>query len=324
VVGDLWERYRSPARFLLDAAGTVPFVIASQVRRTSTLPSVLIQIFVLSVTFATAGRGSVFAIAPVIGGTLALVLRDAYRRRISVSAKQVGVDTLYGVAGVLASQAVLAAIAPGLSLPMRAYAAILPAFGMIFLLRLQNPSMGAFPKRAMATAPASLDALMTEVRLHERMGQRARRIEACAGVLIGLFFIVPLVNGPNWFLRIGWALASAYGLYVAVVVSRYRAHPVPDGLGFRPALEHYRRELARQHGWLKTMWLWYFLPAMPGLTFVIIGSSIVAAERGRPMWPAAVVAAIVFGVGIIGHIGTRKMARQLQIRIDALGAAAGE
>jgi hypothetical protein len=299
-------------------------VLVSQIRRTSTIPSVLIQVFLLWVVFATASRGVAFAAAPVIAGTLALVLRDAYRRRISVSAKQIGVDMLFGAAGVLASQAVLALIAPGLSLPIRAYAAMLPAFGMIFLLRLQNPSMGAFPARAMATAPGSLDALMTEARLHERMSQRARRIEACAGVLIGLFFIVRVVNAPNWFLRIGWGLASAYGLYVAGVVSRYRAHPVPDGLGFQAVLEHYRRELARQHRWLTAMWLWYFLPAMPGLTFIIIGSSIVAAERGRPIWPAAIVAAVVLGVGVIGHIGTRNMARKLQTRIEALDAAANE
>jgi hypothetical protein len=44
VIGDLWERYRSPRSFVLDALRTIPFVVISQVRRTSTLSAVFIQL----------------------------------------------------------------------------------------------------------------------------------------------------------------------------------------------------------------------------------------------------------------------------------------
>jgi hypothetical protein len=43
VVGDLHERYRSPARYLMDAIRTVPFVIVSRIRRTADAPLVLIH-----------------------------------------------------------------------------------------------------------------------------------------------------------------------------------------------------------------------------------------------------------------------------------------
>jgi hypothetical protein len=56
VVGDLWERYRTAGSFMLDAVRTVPFIVASQVRRTSKIGAAVIQAFVLIVGF-TAGSG---------------------------------------------------------------------------------------------------------------------------------------------------------------------------------------------------------------------------------------------------------------------------
>jgi len=35
VLGDLWERYTSPRQYVVDALRTLPFVIWSQIRRTS-------------------------------------------------------------------------------------------------------------------------------------------------------------------------------------------------------------------------------------------------------------------------------------------------
>jgi hypothetical protein len=39
---------------------------------------------------------------------------------------------------------------------------------MLFLLRLQNPGLGAHPRRFVSDAPLALDALTTEVRTFER------------------------------------------------------------------------------------------------------------------------------------------------------------
>ena len=46
-----------------------------------------------------------------------------------------------------------------------------------------------------------------------------------------------------------------------------------------------------------------------------------AAERGRPAWPALIMAAIAAGVGLIVHKGSQDAARKLGIRIDILKAA---
>jgi hypothetical protein len=320
VLGDLWERYRSPLRFIVDAARTVPFVIASQIRRTSTVSAVLIQAFLLSVGFLAGSGRPRAAAAPIVCGLVALVLRDAYKHAISISAKQVAADVLAGAGGVLLSQAIIAVMMPDLLLPRFALMAGLAPLVLLFCLRLQNPRLGAIPGRAMTQAPATLDALVTEVRSFERIGRRARLIEAGAGVAVALFFVGPLMSSTNWVLRIGFGLASAYGLHIARCMFQYRVQPMPDGLGFQGSLVYYRTELQRQHGHVRTMWRWYLLPFVPALLFILVGAAQQASGRGRPIWPALIVAAIVLGVGLIAHNGSQDMARKLRVRIDALSS----
>jgi hypothetical protein len=258
--------------------------------------------------------------APLAGTLLAFVLRDAYRCGLSITAKQVAVDVLFGAAGLLASQAIVALTLPHQLLPLSAYSVLLGAFGVVFLLRLQNPNFAGAPRKAIAMAPASLDALITEVRLYERMTRRAVRIEAGTGVVVAAFFIMPLISAPNWALRFGWGLTSAYGLYVAVFVSKLRMDLLPDGLDFNGALAHYRSELMRRQRHIQTLWRWYLLPIVPGMTLIIVGSAIEATKLGRPLWPAFVMAAILAGLGSVVHLNSSGTARKLQVRIDALGS----
>jgi hypothetical protein len=57
VLGDSCERFTSPRRYLLDAARTVPLVVWSQVRRTSTITLVVAEFAVVYLSFlSAAGR----------------------------------------------------------------------------------------------------------------------------------------------------------------------------------------------------------------------------------------------------------------------------
>jgi len=76
VIGDLWERYRSPRQFVLDAVRTIPFVVASQIRRTSTLAGIVIHTFILFVSLGTGARRLWPAVIAVAGSLLGFVLRD--------------------------------------------------------------------------------------------------------------------------------------------------------------------------------------------------------------------------------------------------------
>jgi len=174
----------------------------------------------------------------------------------------------------------------------------------------------------MTHVPATFEALVTEVRLFERMSRRGVRIEAYTGVAIAAFFMMPVVSSPNWALRIGWALASAYGLYVAVVVWKSQTPPMPESLEFDTALAHYRGELERRRRIIQTLWRWYLMPMVPGMLLIVAGATIEAAKRGRPLWPALIFIALMAGMGVVIHLSSQGWARKLRIRIDALGSIA--
>jgi len=71
VAGDLWETYCSPRQYAAEALRTVPFVIASQMRRNLNLPAILLQAALIFI---------------FLGGTVTLVLlpvlavRSAYQQ----------------------------------------------------------------------------------------------------------------------------------------------------------------------------------------------------------------------------------------------------
>jgi hypothetical protein len=318
VLGDLWERYRSPFGFLLDAARTVPFVIWSQVRRTSTVGAVVIQTFLSVVALSAGSGGFAPAAVPLAAVVLGLVLRDAYKSGVSLSARQIAVDLAWVAGGLVASQAVVAVVRPDLLLPLGGVAGSVAAFAMLFFLRLQNPGLGKVPRQALTHPPRSLDALLTEVRLYERMTIRGCRIEIGAGLLLGAFFIIPMLSSQNWALGVGWALSSAYALYVAAFVARNGPRRMPDGLGFQGSVAFYRAELEHRHRLTRTMWLWYVLPFAPGVVFVTIGGAMHAVGRGRPAWPAVILPLVAGVLGLIIHRGSRDMARKVRERIDVL------
>ena len=320
VVGDLWERYTSPGSFVIDAIRTVPFIIASQIRRTSTIGLVSIEAFLFCIGFAVGAGGLIRVIVPVVAALLGLVLRDAYKTGFSLSALQVLRDVTVRAGAVLASQGLVALLWPGVPSPLPAVATGAGASGMVFLLRLQNPGLGKQPRHAFAQVPASLDALVTEVRLYERFSRRAVLIEVCAGVVIAGFFLFPLFAAENWALRAGWGLASAYGL----VRRRYRRSASASTDARWAWLQRLAGVLSRrtgcQHAMVSTMWRWYVMPFAPAVVFIMVGGTMVAAGRGRPMWPAAVFTLIAAGIGFIIHRGSQDMARKLRVRIDALKA----
>src|SRR5262245_6958029 len=61
IVGDLWERYRTPLTYVSDAVKILPHVVASQVRRTLNLPMLGLQ----AITFFVGFGGFVVNAAPL-------------------------------------------------------------------------------------------------------------------------------------------------------------------------------------------------------------------------------------------------------------------
>src|SRR5687767_5367667 len=88
VLGDLWERHPSASGFLIDAARTIPFVIASQIRRTWIPPLLGMQAVMAFVFFGGPLKNRdgaapmwVRAAIPAGAAIVGLVLRDVYAVR---------------------------------------------------------------------------------------------------------------------------------------------------------------------------------------------------------------------------------------------------
>ena len=129
MLGDLHERYIGPWRYVSDAAGTVPRVILSRIRRTTDPQLFLVEASALYFSFLAAAwwlGGSTFLeersaflrlAIPAVAAMLALVLGDAYAlpddRLLRTSVREAAL----GAAFMFVSQAALWAIYPPWVLP---------------------------------------------------------------------------------------------------------------------------------------------------------------------------------------------------------------
>lgn len=125
VAGDLWERYRSPLSYLADAARIMPWLVASQARRSTDPALFMLFGFIL---FASLGglepeRTPLAvpiawrAIPAAVCGLAALVLCNVYRAGDVWTARRAIGDLAWLVVGVAVSQAI-GVIKPEWRLPL--------------------------------------------------------------------------------------------------------------------------------------------------------------------------------------------------------------
>jgi hypothetical protein len=330
VVGDLNERYRSPGRYLVDALCVLPFVIASQVRRSSSLPRVVVRAFVLwyGAFLGTRQESWLVATLPTVLATVALILRDAYRPTAPSSPSPTppfaaAFDIAMVCACVLVTETAAALWAPELLLSRQALVFGVP-FGcaVLFILRVQNP-----PRSIWATpAPMSLSyaELVTEVRGYEAVWQRALRIEM--GLSIALVVLTPLVCfafpwiAPDPIARLGFGTTAAGALFVALLLhKRWRLERVPDELSFAETLASYRQNLQRQIERSRAYVWWYLVPIVLGPTVLVLGP--LFRHPGAMDLPIGGVATLVVVILMI-LVVRRASLNTYKKRIDQLGVVA--
>ena len=147
VLGDMYEQYVSPAQYIRNALATLPFIVASQVRRSFRLELFFSQMCVLYLAFsgASLAAGPAFlydhaALLPlgiVIGiALLVLVLCDAYAVPQDHSSRKLGLEVGMALSVVWCAQRVFAVFKPEWMLPnwlmLAGTSAGLPA---LFMLR---------------------------------------------------------------------------------------------------------------------------------------------------------------------------------------------
>jgi hypothetical protein len=329
VLGDLWERYASPGRYLADALTTLPFLLVSQARRNISMPVFQMQALILFAAFGglslvefTTTRFLGVALAMLVA-LAALALRDVYSATPGKAIRRALLDVLVAGLCVGLLELALNALNPDLvfSLELRrpARGGMVVAFPILFLLRMGQ-------RRELKPHAPHYDAdelwaitdqdLVREVSGFERQVRQRNLIELAWGsvalaAFLGLFwFSVSSVH------RLGLALCMAGTLFILGFAARHAAKSAPVRESFTSLLRFHREQLEQQRDSLRGLWWIYPLPLLPGGAVLTLGLAL-SGDRAR-FAPALSVCALAVAAAILTGITNHRVARRLQDRLETL------
>lgn len=151
---------------------------------------------------------------------------------------------------------------------------------------------------------------------HQRIARRNRRERLSAAIVVPVFLAYVWIF-PHWASKLG-ALLIVVGVFVVLWQLKRRAESADPAAALgQDLLAFHRAELIRQRDALRSVWLWYLGPLLPGLALFLWGRqqelATPAAQAWHP-WIHAITAAVLLAVALLNLW----VARRLQRQIDAL------
>jgi hypothetical protein len=142
--------------------------------------------------------------------------------------------------------------------------------------------------------------------------------------LVGVVFCgFGLWRFPDALTRVGIGLMLAGFLYLIWQVHRRgTARSLPADLGLASSLEFYKQELERQRDFLRSVWLWYLAPLIPGPVVLTVAKARTNPDHLRHMGPSLTLALFAL-VYVSVWIEKQRAARRLQSQIDELNVLEG-
>ena len=273
VAGDLWETYCSPRQYAAEALRTVPFVIASQVRRNLNLPAILLQ---AALIFIFLGGTATLLLLP------ALLLRGAYQEVARPCPQRAIREAILMSSGVMALLLLIMAIwfplagRPGLDhftwLNLFLLGLLLSPLLCLFRagLILQGDRCTPACPHAFQKGELQKEELARGYRDFQHALFVRNLLEASAltaAAIAGVFFVW---NG----LLVGLFLLAALYLFVDAVP---RAFPATED--FVSLRARYQQDLTRQKQLRRFLcWLW-FSPVLMALHTRLVAEHVLQAER---------------------------------------------
>jgi hypothetical protein len=156
-------------------------------------------------------------------------------------------------------------------------------------------------------------------KFQSRIRKRNLREYAGAAIVVIVFgwYVLSL---PGWMTKTGSALCIVAALFISWQLHRRASACMPvQNTSVVNFLECYRRELVRQRDALKSVWLWYLAPFVPGMALMGLGRYFQFHARSRTIaWDhqviilSFVIVALVFGmVWLLSALGASKLQRQI-------------
>lgn len=161
----------------------------------------------------------------------------------------------------------------------------------------------------------SLDQVHSRARAFKSQIQWRNRLEHIASALVAVVFTGYAIFLDPPLMKLGSVLIVAATLLVSLLlVLNGRAAPVSGAA--EDCLDFHRRALVRQRDLLRSAWLWYVLPFVPGFAlFMIPAVENASRDTAGMVWVYLAIATVFFGgVIAVNLLG----ARGLQKEIDRL------
>ncbi len=178
------------------------------------------------------------------------------------------------------------------------------------------------------------EGIMTLDDIRKKAGKFQSRVrrrnlrEYVASVIVVFVFGWYVLVLPGWMTKAGSALCIVAALFVSWQLHRRAsADTQPHDSSATSLLEFHRRELMRQRDALKSVWLWYLAPFVPGIALTGLGRYVQFHAHGRTIaWDhqviilCLIIVVLVFGiVWSLNALGAAKLQRQID-ELDRLRA----
>ncbi|MES2320961.1 MAG: hypothetical protein V4633_01730 [Pseudomonadota bacterium] len=173
--------------------------------------------------------------------------------------------------------------------------------------------------QALAAETVSLDAVRGAAQGFHATIVRRNRYEQWSCYLVMLVFGYFAWQLPSTTMRAGCLLVILGTLVMLYQLRKRAAVGNLPGLGLADSyVAYFRAELVRQRDALRSIWLWYISPAVPGISVLLWGMA-ESDPSGFPWWPMAAMFVLPFGVAFWMNLAA---ARKMQRKIDELDASA--
>lgn len=264
VAGDLWETYRGPRQYAAEALKTVPFVVASQMRRNLNLPALMLQGALIFI----------FLGAPLTLILLCiLLLRSAYQETMRPCPRQVFRETILLSSGVMA----LLFLLMSLTAPVvRAGVDHATWFGLFLNALFLSPLLcliraGLILRGDRAKSMTQGELLRDELgRAFSKFLKADRRHNLLQAAALGIAGLLGFFFSWN-------ALVTGLFVLVSLYLLQNSAHDASCQLDFVSLRARYQRQLTRQQHLRHFLrWLW-LTPVMVAL------HARLAAPAGQPI-----------------------------------------
>ena len=178
---------------------------------------------------------------------------------------------------------------------------------------LPDDILNVWQNQPLENQPMPLEEIHRRARQFEKRIQNRNLREYLGGAFALAIFTFDIFKFPTPVARTGCVLIIAGTLYVMFQIYK-RAAPgrLPADSALTASLEFHRRELVRQRDLLRSVWLWYIAPIVPGLVVFVAG--IMPRNAAGSLWNAVPLLLMLLILGLIlwaNHRAAERLDRKI-------------